>query len=217
MIDVCLLADGCSSEWIPWSLTIPEERTLLRYSRKASSLISWSVKMKVIPLPWAPAVRYRYFRSSSRLDTLYDLSINKTRISFSENSNPFKTAKFSSRINEHYESEHGFDDPIYESHTIILKFMTTLIFIFSCFIIYSSYQPYFSFYSYHVNGTINIMQWIVDCGLSLSFNIILLVEYNTFWFYTKWILPFLLYFTSSTGRGWENTQKKSAIQVIYIN
>lgn len=119
--------------------------------------------------------------------------------------------------NEHYESEHGFDDLICESHTIILKFMTTLIFIFSCFIIHSSYQPYFSFYSYHVNETINIMQWIVDCSLSLSFNIILLVEYNTFWFYIKWILPFLLYFTSSTGRGWENTQKKSAIQVIYIN
>lgn len=73
------------------------------------------------------------------------------------------------------------------------------------------------FYSYHVNETINIMQWIVDCSLSLSFNIILLVEYNTFWFYIKWILPFLLYFTSSTGRGWENTQKKSAIQVSYIN
>lgn len=51
-------------------LTIPEERTLLRYSRKASSLISWSVKMNVIPFPWAPAVRYRYLRSSRRLDTL---------------------------------------------------------------------------------------------------------------------------------------------------
>lgn len=38
--------------------------------------------------------------------------------------------------------------------------MTTLIFIFSCFIIHSSYQPYFSFYSYyHVNETINIMLW----------------------------------------------------------
>ena len=35
-------------------LTSPELRTLLRYSRKASSLISLSVKMKVIPLPSPP-------------------------------------------------------------------------------------------------------------------------------------------------------------------
>ena len=55
------------------SLTTPDDRTLFRYSRKPSSLMSWSVKMKEMPLPCCPATRYRYFRSSSRLDTLYDL------------------------------------------------------------------------------------------------------------------------------------------------
>lgn len=51
-------------------LTTPEDRTLFKYSRNPSSLISLSVKMKVIPLPCCPATRYRYLRSSSRLDTL---------------------------------------------------------------------------------------------------------------------------------------------------
>ena len=54
-------------------LTSPEERTLFMYSRKASSLISLSVKMKVMPLPSPPDVRYKYLRSSIRLLTLYVL------------------------------------------------------------------------------------------------------------------------------------------------
>ena len=54
-------------------LTTPELSTLLRYSRKPSSLISWSVNTNVMPLPYWPDVRYRNLRSSSRLDTLYDL------------------------------------------------------------------------------------------------------------------------------------------------
>lgn len=54
-------------------LTTPDDRTLLRYSRKPSSFISWSVNINVIPLPCWPAVRYRNFRSSSRFETLYDL------------------------------------------------------------------------------------------------------------------------------------------------
>ena len=37
--------------------TTPDDSTLLRYSRKPSSLISWSVKMKVMPLPCWPATR----------------------------------------------------------------------------------------------------------------------------------------------------------------
>lgn len=54
-------------------LTSPEERTLLRYSRKASSFISLSVKMKVMPCPSAPAVLYNTFRSSMKLFMLYVL------------------------------------------------------------------------------------------------------------------------------------------------
>jgi len=53
--------------------TSPELRTLFIYSRNPSSLISLSVNMKVMPLPSQPAVRYRNFRSSIRLLTLYDL------------------------------------------------------------------------------------------------------------------------------------------------
>ena len=55
-------------------LTSPELRTLLRYSRKASSLISLSVKMKVIPLPppllTSPELRtlLRHSRKASSLD-----------------------------------------------------------------------------------------------------------------------------------------------------
>lgn len=44
--------------------TSPALRTLFRYSRKASSLISLSVKMNVMPCPSKPATLYRYFRSS---------------------------------------------------------------------------------------------------------------------------------------------------------
>lgn len=54
-------------------IDLPEESTLLRYSRKASSFTSWSVKMNVVPLPWIPHVRYNTFRSSSKLAVLYDL------------------------------------------------------------------------------------------------------------------------------------------------
>ena len=46
--------DTLASSPPPPLLTSPELRTLLRYSRKASSLISLSVKMKVIPLPSPP-------------------------------------------------------------------------------------------------------------------------------------------------------------------
>lgn len=38
-------------------LTSPDARILFKYSRKASSLISLSVKRKVIPFPCWPAVR----------------------------------------------------------------------------------------------------------------------------------------------------------------
>jgi hypothetical protein len=52
------------------SPTSPEDSRLLRYSRNASSFISLSVKMKVMPLPSAPATLYKFFRSSMRLLTL---------------------------------------------------------------------------------------------------------------------------------------------------
>lgn len=52
------------------SPTSPEDSKLLRYSRNASSFISLSVKMKVMPLPSAPATLYKFFRSSMRLVTL---------------------------------------------------------------------------------------------------------------------------------------------------
>ena len=58
----------------PWNThTSPELRTLFMYSRNPSSLISLSVNINVMPLPSQPAVRYRNFRSSIRLITLYDL------------------------------------------------------------------------------------------------------------------------------------------------
>lgn len=50
--------------------TSPEDSKLLRYSRNASSFISLSVKMKVMPLPSAPATLYKFFKSSIRLLTL---------------------------------------------------------------------------------------------------------------------------------------------------
>lgn len=49
----------------------------------------------------------------------------------------------------------------------------------------STPKLYFSFYNYHVNETVDIMQWIVNCDLLLSFNIFSMVEYNTFCFYTN--------------------------------
>ena len=64
------------------TLTSPEDKMLFMYSKKPSSLISLSVKMKVIPLPCWPAVRYRNFRSSSKLLTLYDLQ-HKTKCIYS--------------------------------------------------------------------------------------------------------------------------------------
>lgn len=59
-------------------LTSPEERTLFRYSRKASSLISLSRKTNVMPFPSAPAVLYSSFRSSMKLLMLYVLGKKKT-------------------------------------------------------------------------------------------------------------------------------------------
>ena len=54
-------------------LTSPDDNTLFMYSRKDSSLISLSVKMKLMPFPCWPAVLYRPFRSSIRLAVLYEL------------------------------------------------------------------------------------------------------------------------------------------------
>lgn len=58
-------------------LTSPDDRTLFMYSRKDSSLISLSVKMKLMPLPCWPAVLYKPFRSSIRLAVLYELAKNR--------------------------------------------------------------------------------------------------------------------------------------------
>lgn len=58
-------------------LTSPDDRTLFMYSRKDSSFISLSVKMKLMPLPCWPAVLYKPFRSSIRLAVLYDLEGNR--------------------------------------------------------------------------------------------------------------------------------------------
>lgn len=55
-----------------WSVAVP---------RKASSLISLSVKRNVTPFPCWPAIRYTTFRSSSRLAQLYDLQ-QQTRPDF---------------------------------------------------------------------------------------------------------------------------------------
>ena len=54
---------------------VPEASTLLMYSRKVSSLMSWSVKMNAVPFPWTPHLRYNTFRSSSMLFELYDLPV----------------------------------------------------------------------------------------------------------------------------------------------
>lgn len=70
-------------------LTSPEDRMLFMYSRKPSSLISLSVKMKVIPLPCWPAVRYRNFKSSSKLLTLYDLQYTTQCVILSISSSRF--------------------------------------------------------------------------------------------------------------------------------
>jgi len=70
--------------------TSPEDKILFIYSRKPSSLISLSVNRKVIPVPWCPAVRYKYFRSSSRLVTLYDLVKKLINIMKFFPINPFK-------------------------------------------------------------------------------------------------------------------------------
>lgn len=51
----------------------PDDKILLRYSKKASSLISKSVKMNVVPFPWQPHDLYSTFRSSRKLPILYDL------------------------------------------------------------------------------------------------------------------------------------------------
>lgn len=59
------------------------------YSKKPSSLISLSVKMKVIPLPCWPAVRYRNFKSSSKLLTLYDLQYTTQCVILSISSSRF--------------------------------------------------------------------------------------------------------------------------------
>ena len=50
--------------------------TLFMYSKNPSSLISLSVKINVIPFPRCPAVLYSTFRSSIKLETLYDLGKN---------------------------------------------------------------------------------------------------------------------------------------------
>lgn len=55
------------------ALTSPDDSTLFMYSRKDSSLISLSVKMKLAPLPCWPVVLYKLFRSSIKLAVLYDL------------------------------------------------------------------------------------------------------------------------------------------------
>lgn len=52
--------------------SLPEDKMLLRYSRNPSSLISKSVKMKVVPLPWTPQDRYNNFKSSRKFATLYE-------------------------------------------------------------------------------------------------------------------------------------------------
>lgn len=54
-------------------LTSPDDKTLFRYSKKDSSLISLSVKRKQMPLPCSPAVLYKSFRSSIKFRVLYDL------------------------------------------------------------------------------------------------------------------------------------------------
>ena len=54
--------------------TSPDDNTLLRYSKKFSSLTSWSVKIKVIPCPWTPATLYKYFKSSIIFVAEYDLN-----------------------------------------------------------------------------------------------------------------------------------------------
>lgn len=54
-------------------LTSPDDKTLFRYSKKDSSLISLSVKRKQMPLPCSPAVLYKSFRSSIKFKVLYDL------------------------------------------------------------------------------------------------------------------------------------------------
>lgn len=123
---------------------------------------------------------------------------------FQEIQTHLKQQKFSSRINEHYESEHGFDDLIYVSHIQSYWNLWQHWFLYSVVLLYIPVTSLTSPFT----AIMWMKQLISCCGLSLSFNIILQVEYNTFWFYIKWLLPFLLYFTSSTGRGWENTQKK---------
>jgi len=50
--------------------TSPDDKTLFIYSKNDSSLISLSVKIKVMPLPCRPAVLYNVFRSSIRFDVL---------------------------------------------------------------------------------------------------------------------------------------------------
>lgn len=56
-----------------WYLTSPDDKTLFKYSKKDSSLISLSVKRKQVPLPCSPEVLYNSFRSSIKFKVLYDL------------------------------------------------------------------------------------------------------------------------------------------------
>lgn len=52
---------------------LPDDKILFRYSRNPSSFMSKSVKMKVVPFPCTPQVRYKNFKSSKKFVTLYDL------------------------------------------------------------------------------------------------------------------------------------------------
>ena len=61
----------CSSFVKIWEAN-PEARTLLTYSRNASSFISWSVKRNVVLWPFTPQFRKRTFRSSIKFEILYD-------------------------------------------------------------------------------------------------------------------------------------------------
>lgn len=136
-----------------------------------------------------------------------------------ENNNKSFHLKSKDIIPDIYNSEHGFDDPnmwVTYSHSEMYD-STDFYFV---VIIHSNYlptpKPYF-FYNYHVKETINIMQWIEDCDLSLPFNIFSLVEYNTFCFYTNWIYHFFFTSPPPLAEDEKTHRKKSAVQVSYIN
>ena len=55
---------------LKYFLTSPELKTLFKYSKNDSSFTSLSVNKNVTPLPYCPASRYKYLRSSIRLVAL---------------------------------------------------------------------------------------------------------------------------------------------------